>query len=94
MGLRAWIKRRALKAAIERFLKELERKGQLEFLKAFFGGSKKATAVFLGILTIVLKNLLNLDEATVDMIVKLISTYILGQGVVDTALAWKGAKTK
>ena len=65
----------------------------MEFLKAIFT-SKKAAVVVAGILTVLLKNLANLDDATVQMIVELIIGYLFAQGGVDAVLAYKGYKTK
>lgn len=64
----------------------------MEFLKAFFGGSKKATAVLVGVLTVFFHQGLGLDEATVAAVVKLIMAYVGGQGVADLGLALAGKK--
>jgi len=63
----------------------------MAFLKGLIT-SKKLGAVIAGILTVLLKNLLDLDDATVAKIVELIMAYILGQSTVDFALAFKGNK--
>ena len=64
----------------------------LNFLKAFFGGSKKATSVLAGILLVIFSEALGLDKQTAMELVKLIIAYIFGQGAVDVALALKGKK--
>ncbi|MGH7259964.1 MAG: hypothetical protein ACREI9_04700 [Nitrospiraceae bacterium] len=66
----------------------------MNFLKAFFGGSKKATAVLAGVLLVVFRSALGLDEQTAGELVKLIMAYVAGQGAVDLALAFTGAKAK
>lgn len=65
-----------------------------EFIRAFFGGSKKATAVLAGVLLVVFRDALGLDEATAREIIQLIMTYIVGQGVVDASLVFKGLKER
>lgn len=80
-----WLKRRILRSQIEKVLRRWNREGKLELLKGIFG-SKKALAALLGIVTIVLRDLLGLDEAMVDMVIKILMTYIGGQAVVDVAL--------
>ena len=65
----------------------------MELLKGFLN-SKKAAAVLAGVLAVVLRELLGLDEATVKMIVELVMAYLVGQGAVDVALALKGKKDK
>lgn len=64
----------------------------MNFVKAFFGGSKKATAVLGGALVLVLRNYLGLDEQTAAELVKLILTYVGAQGLVDVGLAFAGHK--
>jgi hypothetical protein len=88
--LKRWILRRELKRVFER----LEKGGHLSFIKAFFGGSKKATAVLAGVLLVVFRQALGLDEQTASELVKLIMSYVGAQGVVDLALAFSGAKEK
>lgn len=66
----------------------------MNFLKAFFGGSKKATAVLGGVLLVVFRNGLGLDDATAAELVKLIMAYVAGQGLADLGLAFAGAKTQ
>lgn len=85
---RNWLLKEALKTA----LKKLDEGGHMTAIKAFFGGSKKATAVVVGIVTVLLRELLGLDEATVNTVIQLIMTYLLGQGAVDAAMALKGNK--
>lgn len=88
--LKRWILRREVK----KFLERLEKEGHLKFLKAFFGGSKKATAVLAGVLLVVFQGALGLDEATAGELVKLLMTYVGAQGIVDVGLAFSGAKTE
>lgn len=64
----------------------------LNFLKAFFGGSKKASVVLVGILMSVFRDVLGLDPETAQSLMQLIMMYLVGQGAVDVALAAKGAK--
>lgn len=89
-----FLKRRILIRELKRLLDRWEERGYMNFLKAFFGGSKKATAVLVGVLVVVLQTGLGLDEATVAAIVKLIMAYVGGQAVVDLGLAFSGAKEK
>lgn len=86
--LKRWILRRELKRIFER----LEKEGHLNFFKAFFGGSKKATAVLAGVLLVVFQGALGLDPETAEKLVTLIMSYVGAQGVVDLALAFAGAK--
>jgi hypothetical protein len=65
----------------------------MTFLKALLGGSKKLSVVLLGILAVLLRDAVGLDEATVALIIKFLMTYIGGQAVVDAVLAFTGAKT-
>ncbi len=88
-----FIKRRLIKRAVEKSLKQMEGTQVMGLLKAFFV-SKKAAAFLSGLLALVLSELLGLDEATVEMIVELIIGYIVGQGAVDVALALKGKKDR
>lgn len=87
-----WLKRRLLRREVKRILEKLEEGGQLNFLKAFFGGSKKATAVLAGVLLVFFRSALGLDDATAAELVKLLMSYVGAQGVVDLALAFSGAK--
>ena len=87
--LKRWILRREVKRVLER----LEKEGHLNFLKAFFGGSKKATAVLGGVLLVVFRGALGLDDQTAAEIVKLIMSYVGAQGVVDLARAFAGKTT-
>lgn len=61
-------------------------------LRAFFGGSKKATTLLVGVLMLVFQNVLGIEAATADGIVTVIVGYLVGQGAVDTALALRGLK--
>jgi len=65
----------------------------IEMFKAFLS-SKKAAALIGGILTVLLRELAGLDDATIELIVNLILGYFVSQGAVDVALALKGLKTK
>ena len=87
--LKRWVLRREVKRLFER----LEKEGHLNFLKAFFGGSKKATAVLGGVLLVVFRSALGLDDQTAAELVKLIMSYVGAQGVVDLALAFAGKTT-
>ncbi len=87
-----FLKRWVLRREVKRFLEKLEEGGQLNFLKAFFGGSKKATAVLGGVLLVVFRDFLGLDDATAAELVKLLMTYVGAQGVVDLALSFAGKK--
>lgn len=64
----------------------------MNFLKAFFGGSKKATAVLGGVLLVVFRNALGLDDQAAAELVKLIMSYVGAQGIVDLALGFAGVK--
>lgn len=86
--LKRWILRREVK----RILEKLEKEGHLNFLKAFFGGSKKAGAVLAGILLVVFRDALGLGPEMAAELVKLILGYVGFQGAVDFALAFAGAK--
>ena len=61
------------------------------FLKGLFS-SKKLGVVFAGVLTVILREALGLDDATVKMIVELLMSYLVGQSAVDLALSLKGNK--
>ena len=87
-----WIKQRLALGWLRGQLARLEKEGQLEALKAFFGGSKKATAMLAGILAVVLGTGLGLDPGLVEKIVQMVMAYLGAQGIVDVALAMKGAK--
>jgi len=65
----------------------------LEFFKALLR-SKKVAALVGGILAVVLRELLGLDEATIELIVNLILGYFVAQGAVDVALVMKEFKDK
>lgn len=65
----------------------------LNWIKAFFGGSKKATTALVGFVTILLRDYLGLSPDIVELLVKLIMAYLGAQGIVDVALAFKGHKT-
>ena len=45
--------------------------------------SKKAQAVFMGVVAVLLKDGLGLSPEDVTMILGLIATYVLGQGIAD-----------
>lgn len=75
--------------SLRNFLKESE---TMNFLKAFFGGSKKASVIVAGLLTILFRDVLGLEPELVDQIVKLIIGYLFAQGVVDVALVLRGLK--
>ena len=64
----------------------------MNFLKAFFGGSKKATAVLAGVLLVLFQGTLGLSPELAQQLVQLIMVYIGGQGLVDVALAFSGHK--
>lgn len=89
-----WLKRRILLREVRGLLERLEKEGHLSFFKAFFGGSKKATAVLAGILLVVFQGALGLDEGTAQKLVTLIMSYIGAQGLVDLGLAISGNKTQ
>lgn len=57
-----------------------------------FFGSKKVKVFLIGVLALAAKELLGLEQSTVAHIVTLATTYIIGQSVVDVALAAKGKK--
>lgn len=88
--VKRWLVRRELRRVLER----LDKEGHLAFLKAFFGGSKKATAVLVGVLLVVFKDALGMDPATAANLVKLIMAYVGGQGLADLGLALAGTKDK
>lgn len=88
-----WLKRWLLRREAKRFLERLDKGGSMSFLKAFFGGSKKATAVLAGVLLVFFRSALGLDDQTAAELVKLIMSYVGAQGVVDLALAFSGKKT-
>ncbi len=85
--------KRALRKSIEAFLDKPEVKEILDMalIKALFT-SKKAGAIVAAILTVLLRELLGLDEATVSMIVNLVIGYLFAQGAVDVALVVKNLK--
>ncbi len=64
----------------------------MAFLKGLFS-SKKLGVVFAGILTVVLRDALGLDDGAVKMIVELLMSYLVGQSAVDLALSLKGRKS-
>lgn len=86
-----FLKRIIIKRALQKFLEAQEGKPFMALFKGFLS-SKKAAALLTGILAVVLRELLGLDEATVQMIVELVIGYFVGQGAVDVALALKGKK--
>lgn len=86
--VKRYVRRRALLIAVKQFMERPE----MAFLKGIFS-SKKLGVIIAGILTVLLRELLGLDEATVAQIVQLIMSYIVGQSGVDLALAFKGSKT-
>ncbi len=88
-----WIKRRIRRKAIRKLLTSILEKPEMGFLKGLFS-SKKLGAVFAGILTVILREALGLDDATVKMIVELLMSYLIGQSAVDLALSIKGNKTE
>lgn len=45
--------------------------------------SKKFQAFLLGLIAVACKTLLSLDENQIQMIVGLVATYVLGQGIAD-----------
>lgn len=89
-----FVKRWLLRRALDRWLESLEGSGMLNFIKAFFGGSKKATVVLAGVLLVIFRDALGLDAATAGKLIQLIMTYIVGQGVVDASLVFKGLKER
>lgn len=89
-----WLRRWALRRAVREWLERLEERGMLKFLKGVFGGSKKLTSVLAGLLVVVFREGLGLDDETARSLIELIMTYIVGQSGVDLALAFKGAKTE
>lgn len=64
----------------------------MTFFKAFFGGSKKATAVLAGILLVIFQTALGLSPDTAHGLINLIMAYVGGQGLADLGLALAGAK--
>ena len=86
--LKRWLLKRALKNQLGPFL---ERVKQVELLRSLWI-SKKAAAVVAGVLVVLLRELVGLDDATVEMIVELIMTYLFAQGGVDAVLAFRGEK--
>lgn len=85
--LKKWLLKRSLRQVLGR----LEKAGMLDGLKKLLT-SKKALALIVGILTVVLQTGLGLDPAFVDEIVKLVMTYLGAQGIVDVALVLKNVK--
>ena len=65
----------------------------MQGLKAFLK-SKKAKMALVGILAVLLKTLVGLDDVSVEQITNLVLVYLLAQGGVDGVLAFKGAKTE
>ncbi len=61
----------------------------LNWIKAFFGGSKKATTVLIGILTIIFRDALGLPPDVIEFIVQIIVGYLVAQGAVDVSLAFR-----
>lgn len=89
------VKRALLKKAIKRWLDQnnIKEENMPAFLKAIFS-SKKAQVVFIGLVTVLLRDAIGLDPETVKMIVELLASYLFAQGAVDAVLAYKGYKTK
>ncbi len=87
-----FLKRILIKRAVLKILEAQEGKPYMALLKSFLS-SKKAAALLAGVLALVLRELLGLDEATVQLLVNLIIGYFVGQGAVDVALALKGKKS-
>lgn len=85
--LKKWLLKRSLRQVLGR----LEKAGMLDGLKKLLA-SKKALALIVGILTVVLQTGFGLDPAFVDEIVKLVMTYLGAQGIVDVALVLKNVK--
>ncbi len=82
-----WIKNRIRRAIILRtvrkFMDRLSKQEEgMAFLKALFS-SKKAGAMILGVLVLVMTQLLGLDEETAHKVAEVIMVYILGQGAAD-----------
>jgi len=90
-----WVKRKlrgyAIQRVVKQLLERLEKDGQMGFLKGLFI-SKKLGVVITGILVIVFRDVLGLDEATAQVIAALIVSYIVGQSAVDSVLAYRGEK--
>ena len=74
-------------------MKNVLERENMAFIRGIIG-SKKLGAVIAGFLTIILREALGLDEQTVQAVVALIMSYLIGQSGVDLALALKGSKTK
>lgn len=87
-----WFKRWFLRRKVKALLSRWDEEGKMELLKAFFGGSKKATVVLVGILTVLLRDAVGLSDEMVGEIVKLVMAYIGGQGIVDVALVMRDRK--
>jgi hypothetical protein len=81
-----WIKRKLRNRAIKLVVEGILRSGKVKFLQGLIG-SKKIGALVLGVLAVVLREVLGLDEGTIAAIVALVSSYILGQSAVDFSLA-------
>lgn len=88
--MKRWLLRRELK----RFLERLDKGGHMNFLKAFFGGSKKATALLVGVVILVGRTYFGIDDATAAEIAKVLMAYLGGQGLADLGLALAGNKDK
>ncbi len=89
----SFLKRALIKRAVKKFMEQEEGKAYMELIKSFLS-SKKAAALLSGILALVLRELIGLDEATVQMLVNLIIGYFVSQGAVDIALVIRNKKTK
>lgn len=86
MWIPGFIKRRLLGRAIKRAVEGLLRSGDVSFLKGLIS-SKKLGALLTGILVLVFREVLGLDEGTAQAIAALIVSYIVGQSAVDFSLA-------
>jgi hypothetical protein len=89
-----FVKRWLFLREVRRTLEQLDKGGQMNFLKAFFGGSKKATALLVGVTVLVARNYFGIDDATAAKISQVLMAYLGGQGLADLGLALAGSKEK